>query len=173
MLKNEKLSSCLKMKSVYWVILSILNYIYSLSNHTSVFGVAAWAAAFITGFNKNGFPNICIKTIAVIIHKQSTVTDDADIYWPLPSSPVIANIFPFLAVNLSPESPSVFFSLNLYLLFGFVLDIAIDLANSFLRAISSASVIFLILYLFLLILLFTNYWFWFKLIKISNITFSI
>ena len=148
MLKNEKLSSCLKMKSIYWVILSVLNYIYSLSNHNSVFGVAAWAAAFITGFNKNGFPNICIKTIESIINKQSIETDDGDIYWPLPSSPVIANIFPFLAVNLSPESPSVFFSLNLYLLFGFVLDMAIDLANSFLRAISSASAIWFCIYFY-------------------------
>ena len=97
--KNEKLSSCLKMKSVYWVILCVLNYIYSVSNHTAAFSVAAWAAAFITGFNKNGFPNICIKTIESIIIKQSIETDDADIYWPLPSSPVSANIFPFLAVD--------------------------------------------------------------------------
>ena len=125
------------------------------SNHSASPAVdpAAAAAALIAGFNRRGFPKKCNKTIESIMARQSMETEDADIYWPPPSSPVSANIFPLPATLLSPESPSVFFSLNLYLLFGFVLDIAIDLANSFLRAISSASVI-LFLYLFLLILLF-------------------
>ena len=83
----------------------------------------------------------------IIMNKHSMETVDADICCPLPSSPVSPNIFPFFAVALSPVSPSVFLSLNLYLLFGFVLCMAIDLANSFLRAISSASDI-LIFYLF-------------------------
>ena len=79
---------------------------------------------------------------------------DADICVPLPSSPVSPNMFPFLAVILSPESPSDFLSLNLYLLFGLVLAIAMDLANSFLRAISSASaIVFILNYLYKIVLI--------------------
>ena len=83
---------------------------------------------------------MCNKHTPNIIKQMITVTVDGEIYTPLPSSPVSANIFPFFVDTFKPESPSAFLSVNLTLLFGLVLAKAIYFANSFLLAISSASV---------------------------------
>ena len=72
--------------------------------------------------------------------KQIIETDEDEIYNPFPSSPVNPSIVPFLPVSFNPDSPSAFLSVNFYLLFGFVRDMAIVFASSFLRAISSASI---------------------------------